>query len=406
MATHAMRMDAMLRDSELSVVRALRDAAMMSLTDLTQVTGLSRPTLSAALDRLSDRGLVDTDARDSSDRRAQRTGRPAREYRFAADAAYVVGIDARADRILVGIADLDGKVVALSENPDTGHLDGAARVRAISQLVRYAARQSSIAPQRIRCAVIAVPGVVSPDGRVLISTDFSDWQGLDVAELISAELNCEVVLDTDVKLAALAEHRMGAAQLAQDLIYFHVGSRVAAGIIIDGSLRRGRHNTAGELSGPNLRLPLAPDGRIRWTTDIDGRSVLQASEAGDPAAAMEIKAIIDGLAEMISSLAQAIDPDCVVIGGPLARAGESLLEPLRTAVALRNGIPISWNLIASGLGDDVKVRGALSHAFDRVSQTVFGIDGVPAPKVTFAVGGDSPQESPPTARRPAVAESV
>lgn len=374
--SHQDRVIGMRRETELRCALALRDGGPAGVSELSRATGLSRPTIDTALVRLIARGLVAPEVRSED---AARTGRPPRLHRFVGEAAYIAGVDARADTTRVAIADLSGLIVARVERDATVGADAAARLQLIAGLVGEALALANIAPRRLRCALVAVPGVVGVDGRVVASEAFVEWEGLDIAGRLEELIGCSVVLDNDIKLAALAEHRWGAARLAQDVLFFHIGSKVSSGMVLDGRLRRGRHNAAGELNRANMHLPLDEDGFLRWSSAPDGRSVLRAAGAGDPDAVAERDAFVEGLATLIALFAQGIDPDCVVVGGPLSQAGDVLLAPLREAVARRTALPFDWQILASALGRDVILLGALSRAYELSSRVVYDVDDAPPP---------------------------
>ncbi|MHC5909260.1 MarR family transcriptional regulator, partial [Streptomyces sp. S6] len=91
------------------VLHALRAADRATLTEVTRVTGLSRPTVEGVVEDLIGAGLVVEEAADVTVVRRQ--GRPARRFRFRAEAGYLLGLDIGAHRVSAVVADLDGRVL-------------------------------------------------------------------------------------------------------------------------------------------------------------------------------------------------------------------------------------------------------------------------------------------------------
>jgi len=378
--SHEDRLEELRRSNTARCATHLRDHGPASVSELARATGLSRPTVEAALLDLGSRGLVTTDEANES----RGVGRPARVSRFHGDAGYVAGIDIGISRIRVVIADLAGEVCAFKDDEDGVHTVGEARLAAISDLLDVALREAGVPRERLLIAHVGITGVVSLDGRLLVSHAFPDLQGIDIAGGLSAALGCPIELDNDVNLAAVGEQRLGAARRADDTLFFLIGKQVSAGLVLDGRLRRGRHSAAGELDAASIRIPLDENGHIIWRSAPTGREVFALAAAGDAAADAEIGAFIAGLADTILVLIQTIDPELVVIGGPVSQAGDRFVAALANAVDRLSSQPVLPRIVASRLGSASIAYGALARAFDRSSDLVYGISGVPMPEIRRA----------------------
>ncbi|GAB6897751.1 ROK family protein [Kineosporia succinea] len=198
---------------------------------------------------------------------------------------------------------------------------------------------------------IGIPGLVDAErGRITHAVNLGvGTGGLDLADRLGARLDLPVVVENDVNAAALgaAEHlRLGHV----DMAYLSIGTGIAAGIVLDGELRRGPHGAAGEIG----HVPLDPSGPLcgcgqhgclesmasgsaiasRWTSRPGselpaGQDLFAAAAAGDPAAQSLRDEVADYLAAGTRMLALTVDVDLVVLGGGVAEVG----EPLRQAVA-------------------------------------------------------------------------
>jgi len=202
---------------------------------------------------------------------------------------------------------------------------------------------------------IGVPGLVDAErGAITHAVNLGvGTGGLALADRLRRRLQLPVVVENDVNAAALgaaAHLRLGRI----DMAYLSIGTGLAAGIVLDGELRRGPHNAAGEighvpvdLSGPvcgcgqrGCLEAVASGSAIaaRWPSVeyADGSqaqgpatALFAAAAAGDPKAVTIRDEVAGYLAAAIRMLALTIDVDLVVLGGGVAEVG----EPLRHAVA-------------------------------------------------------------------------
>lgn len=253
-----------------------------------------------------------------------------------------VGLDVGATKTLGVVVDARGAVVA-EERVDT--VPGPAGVIDTAAGVVDALRRSTGDPLPGTVG-LGIPGLVDADrGLVKHAVNLGvdgDW--FAVRDLLAARLGVGVRVENDVNVAALgAMARSG----VDDLVYLSIGTGLAAGLVLDGRLRRGRHGAAGEIG----HVPVDPAGTrcqcgqrgcletvasgsglaAAWPSDDvpPAQAVFAAADAGDARAIAVRDAFVTGLAEAVRLLALAVDPDVVVLGGGVAHLG----EPLRAAVA-------------------------------------------------------------------------
>lgn len=356
----------------------LRDGGPTTATDLARTLEISRTSVENALAQLQDAGLV-ADAQPLPGRGA---GRPARHYGFSASAGLVAGVDVGVHSVRVVLSDLAGVVVAHERAPGLDPDDDAAtQLNAVVAAIDAAVAAVQTPHGGLRAVGVALPGIVDDAGRVVASVILTAWPGVDVARLLQDRLGCPVVLDNGVRLAAVAEHHLGAARLVDDVLYLSVGARIAAGIILDGRPRRGPHNAAGDIGRLAFRGIDEDTGQIAWHTAESGEEVFALAESGHADARAELTGFIDELARGIATLAMTIDPAVVVIGGGMSLAREALLAPLRSAVMRRIRIPVDLPIVAARLGGEAAAHGALVFAFIRCAEDVTGLPDLPPPPI-------------------------
>ncbi|HEX7351040.1 ROK family protein [Brachybacterium sp.] len=346
-------------------VVALRDAGTaMTLAELAAATGLSRPTVDAVLEDLAGTSTV-TPAPAAASGSA---GRPARRFRFDPSSAAVAGLDLGAHSIRCLITDASGQVLARAEVPSAGTDPLAALERAVDA--------TGITPDAIG---VAVPGILAPDGRIARSLAVPALDGLDLAGTLAARLDRPVAVENDIKLAALAEHHLGPA--ADSIVLLQLGHRISVAVVLAGVILQGAHRLAGELgSQRGMRWTNSSQrGRLTWSTGDDARELIERAADGDPAAAAEIEEFCAQIAPRLATVLLTVDPERVVVGGGLSRAGETLLAPLRRAVGRLLMTEHPPELVPAHLTTDGALVGALGRGFAHGSSRLSGVPDVPAP---------------------------
>jgi glucokinase len=218
-------------------------------------------------------------------------------------------------------------------------------------------------------------------------------------DLMGDRLGMPVVIDNDANLALLAEHRFGAARAARNAAMLTIGTGIGGGLVIEGRLYRGTTGAAGELGhiviqadGPRCQgncpnrgcveslasgtaiareglaaAERAPDsalGRARAAGEaVDGTLVTEAALEGDETAREVIALVGRRSGVALSSLANALEPDVVVIGGGAIKAGDLLVEPARRELAARALPPMNRTPVAAAeLGPEAGMIGAATMA--------------------------------------------
>lgn len=358
------------RLNQAAVLRALRDASPEepTLTELVRATAVARATVESALAGLFGRGLVAEAARPAEGPR--QLGRPAKRYRFRAEAGRVLGLDIGVHNALALVCDLEGEVLGVRRASLGPQLTPAQRVAAARALARRALRGTARDAGPVRSTGVATTGIVAADHTVALSAVMPGWAGTDLAAAFEESLGARVVAGNDSKLAALGECWRGGAAEAQDVVYIHVGRRISAGILLGGKVLHGRHGAAGEIgvlpgSGWHTAHERIAAG---WGNP---ETLFEAVRAGEPDAVSALDDFATDLVQGVAATVLTVDPDVVVVGGGLSRAGEPLLAPLRARLAELCLFPIEVR--ASVLGDQAAAHGAVRLALDEVDRELYGV---------------------------------
>ncbi|MBT2282847.1 ROK family protein [Paenibacillus polymyxa] len=386
------------------IMDALITQGTMSRADISRQTGLSKPTVSLAVEHLIDRNLVrEMGPADNAQ------GRKATLIRFNETAYYVCGIDIGATRIRIALSDLNGEIIAYRTYPmvvqEAHEPAQATMLELLRSHMNKLLDENHLNWDQIQCIGFGIPGVVLPDsGR--IHRIVAPLAGLEQAfslESLSGAFPCEVILENDVNLAALGEYRSGAAAGYPLFVFFSIGTGTGAGIMVHGQLLRGLGGLTGEIAemlvdARRLEEVLSADGLMQLAKDyLDQHDeLLEAADTGanvsldvvaddlhrhltpeklfEAARSGEVEAldILQQYSQMIASALRQISvvlaPDLIVLGGGIGGNGDVLLPLLRQIISEK--FPVQPQLICSKLGEQAVVTGAVQVA---IQQTMLNL---------------------------------
>ncbi len=332
------------------VIAVLRTLGRTSQADIARTTGLSRTTVSTLVAQLKGSGLVfevDGKAPDT------RGGRPGVQLVLQDPSRAVVGIDFGHSHVQVAVADLLHNVLAERMcELDVNHrakdaLDASAR------MVDEVLGEAGVERASVNCAGIGIPGPVDRvRGTVGSATILPGWLGLRIAAEMEGRLGLHVEIENDANCGALAELTWGAGRDCSNFAYIKAATGIGAGLVIDGRLLRGASGTAGEIghstldeagllcycgnrgcletvaSGPAI-IRLVSDGH-QETLSL-GR-VIELATQGDIRCRRAISDAGREIGVAVAGLCNLINPERVIIGGLLSRAGDLLLQPIRDMI--------------------------------------------------------------------------
>jgi len=374
----------------------------LTAAQLKELTGLSRPSVADLLQRLGDDGLV----RVVGEAGAARRGPNARLYGLVADRAHVAAVDVRTGSVSFALADLAGATVGHAELPVTGGEGGedgkgagdpvARTVAALDEALRGAGVTA------LHTVVVGAPGMIDPaTGALGRNTALPAWHAR-VPAALQRHLGVPVLLENEVNLAGIAEHRLGAARGRDTFVLLWLGHGVGAAVVLDGRLRRGAsggtgeigflpvHGTAGlpsatacdhgfhSLAGGAAVCALAREHGLQAPPydPADGaraaETVVRTAAAGEAGAGGE--AFLDELAGRIAvgvaAIASVLDPGCVVLGGEVGRAGGRALAD-RVAGRLAGISPLATEVLCGTVEGSPVLGGGLLTALDAARRELF-----------------------------------
>ncbi|MFF3765429.1 ROK family transcriptional regulator [Streptomyces sp. NPDC001922] len=364
------------------VLHALRNGEPATLADLARLTGLSRPTVEGVVDGLTGTGLVTEAA--PPEEPVRRQGRPARRFRFHAEAGHLLGIEIGPRRVAALLADLSGRVTGSAAREVPVSAPAEERLAQVRATVSGLLRRAGVPRGSLRAVGVGSPGIVETGGGVRLCTALPGWTGLPLGRRLRRSFRCPVLVENDANAAAVAEHWQGAGTGTDDLVFVLAGLSPGAGSLIGGRLHRGHGGAAGEIGALHLLgREAAPEEMLSTTgtplPPLDEGAVARVFEraaAGDARAREAVERFLRRLVHDVAALVLALDPERVVVGG-WAAGLDGVLEPLRRELGRYCLRPPQVAL--SRLGEAAVATGALRLALDHVEEQLFAVQApVPA----------------------------
>ncbi|MFJ7208868.1 ROK family transcriptional regulator [Streptomyces sp. NPDC098789] len=358
------------------VLRALRAAESPTLTDLTRLTGLSRPTVEGVVEGLIGTGLV---VEAEAEEGARRQGRPARRFRFRAEAGHLLGIEIGSHRVAALLSGLDGRVIGAGTKEVDESASADERLDRVRATVADLLRRAGVPRDSLRAVGVGSPGIVEADGTVRLCTALPGWTGLPLGERLQRSFRCPVQVENDANAAAVAEHWKGTGRDTDDLVFVMAGLSPGAGSLINGRLHRGFGGAAGEIGALHLlgrdvtpeRL-LSTNGEPLHPLDEQAvAAVFALAKRGDEGAMAAVERFIQRLVHDVAALVLAMDPELVVVGG-WAAGLDGVLDPLRRELERYCLRPPRVAL--SLLGEAAVATGALRLALDQAEEELFAVE--------------------------------
>jgi predicted NBD/HSP70 family sugar kinase len=345
--------------SDEHVLRALMTQRRATRAELAVATGLSKPTVSESVRRLSAAGVVV----DTGERTTGR-GRIGTYYGLPATTGCALVVSIAPEGIVAEAVDVYGSVVARSQAEVSRSPGAGAVARALERVAGEVAGECA-GPLRV-AAVSAADPVDRQSGRLVELPDAPFLVGtLDPPAVLADLVDGPVTVDNDVNWAARAEHGR-----AVDFVYVFLGEGVGAAVVSDGEVRRGHAGLAGEIAhlptvGPGgVAMPFtevfaALDLRRPGSTAIDVPALLAAAEAD----ATDLARAVCGVLAAAVALA---DPEVVLVGGPWGRHPAVLAAIAHEFARAPRHVPVE----AAAVDDEPALAGAHATALEQLRDAI------------------------------------
>lgn len=366
-----------------------RSPAGLSRVELAQIVGLSPQTISNISRRLLDQDLIYEAGKEGTG-----PGKPRTMLRLNSAGMYAVGVHLDPAVTTFVVLDLVGAVVKHSLIKTPAGTDPGAVIDTIAAEIKQLISASGVDPARIAGLGIASPGPIDlEEGTVVDPPLLLGWDRVPLRDALAAATGLTTIVDKDVTSAAVAETWAGGPSGAGSFVFMYMGTGIGCGIVLNDEVVRGTSGNAGEIGhiivdpggapcdcgmGGCIKSSCIPQVLVAQAVEagvLDGPvdavtgPALQESFAALCAAAgagdQKAQDIIDHsavlVARAVSTVANALDVDRVVFGGPFwtglsQRYLERIPELVREGSATRKIHEIE--VVGTGVGEDVGAIGA------------------------------------------------
>lgn len=308
---------------------------------------------------------------------------------------YSIGIDLGGTGIKAGVVDENGKIIAKVSCPTGVERGPEAVIRDMAKLCFDAAEKAGVSMDDIQSVGIGLPGIYDRATNMVPFCTNLGWHQVPVVDEMHKYIDKPVYIDNDATVAGVAEAYAGISKGVKNSVFVTLGTGVGGGIIIDGKPYSGTHGVGSEIGHmiivaggepctcgnrgclerycsataiirmareavaehpESLIMQMAEGSSVK----INAKIVIDAARENDPVACEVYHRYIVNLGQAIANLINFFDPEVIVLGGGVSKAGSFLLDAVRAEAAkycLYKALPHSRIELAK-LGPDAGIIGA------------------------------------------------
>lgn len=276
---------------------------------------------------------------------------------------YRIGIDVGGTGIQVGIVNEKFQIVAEQSIVTQTDIPFEEQVQHIANCVKQVLSQYKLSLEEIESVGVGIPGIASAKTGEIINCTNMGWHHVPFRDEFARHISRPIFIENDANVAALAESVAGVSAGTSSSVFITIGTGIGSGIIINNRIWSGSHGIGGELghvifdlngipctcgnhgclerycsatalirmgreaagANPNSGLMKAVNGNLSL---IEAKTVIDCARAGDPLAKSIYRTYIRYLSQVIASVINLIDPEVIVLGGGVSKAGDFLLDPI------------------------------------------------------------------------------
>lgn len=273
---------------------------------------------------------------------------------------YGFGIDVGGTTVKVGFFETSGKLLDKWEIKTNTANGGEAILPDIANAIEEKLSKEGIAKDEVQGVGIGVPGPVLSSGVVTICVNLG-WKNVDVAGTLSKLTGLEVKVGNDANVAALGEMWQGGAKGSRDVVMVTLGTGVGGGIIVDGKMVAGATGAGGEIGhlvvdpqeeeacncgqhgcleqytsatgvvrmAKRKLAAVTDETSLRKFENLTAKDVFDEAKAGDKVALEIVEDVCNILGTTLGKIACVVNPEVIVIGGGVSRAGQILIDTVQ-----------------------------------------------------------------------------
>ncbi len=276
-----------------------------------------------------------------------------------------IGIDVGGTGIKVGAINEKLEIIATGSIPTQIDIPFEDQIQRIAECVTSVIQSGAhpISLDEIASVGVGIPGIADRDGNIIKCTNMG-WNHVPFRQEFTKYLDKPVFIDNDANVAALAESVSGSSAGTSSSVFITLGTGIGSGIILNGRIWNGHHGIGGELGHTIMELDGVPctcgnrgclerycsaTALIRMAREtvsqhpesailemangqpekINARIVFDAAKEGDPIAEKLVRRYVCYLSQAIANVVNFLDPEIILLGGGVSKAGDYLLNAVR-----------------------------------------------------------------------------
>ena len=273
---------------------------------------------------------------------------------------YGFGVDVGGTTVKMGFFETDGKLIDKWEIKTNTSDNGKCVLPDIAQAIDNKLAQEGISKSEVEGVGIGVPGPVRSDGVVNGCVNLG-WGVVNVSEGLGSMTGLKVKVGNDANVAALGEMWKGGAMGCSDVIMVTLGTGVGGGIIVDGHVVAGYNGAGGEIGHITVNndeiepcncgqygcleqytsatgivrmakrklAKTAEETSLRNFAELTAKDIFDEAKAGDEIALHLVDELGEILGSALSNMACVVNPEVIVIGGGVSKAGQILIDTIQ-----------------------------------------------------------------------------
>ncbi len=308
---------------------------------------------------------------------------------------YVFGVDIGGTTVKLGLFDVEGKLLDKWEIPTRIQESGSYILPDIAESIQKKLNEKKIEFKEVAGVGVGAPGPVDAQGVVHKAVNLG-WGVFSIRETLEKILEIPVMAGNDANVAALGEMWKGGGQGSSDLIVVTLGTGVGGGIIIGGKMLTGATGAGGEIGHihvedaetekcgcgnmgcleqyasatgitrlANRKLQSSSKDSVLRSGEVSAKTVFDAVKAKDELAMEVAEEFGKYLGECLAAIACVVNPEVIVIGGGVSKAGEILIDyikPHYEKKVFHGSRNVKFSLAT--LGNDAGIYGAAKLVLD------------------------------------------
>lgn len=308
------------------------------------------------------------------------------------DRKYAIGIDLGGTTINGVVLDYEGNIIFRHTIDTKSELGEKIVLERIIKIINYVIKKSKVSNNNIKGIGIGVPGPLDIKRGIIISNTNLPFRNFNIVNPIKDHFKVPVYLDNDANVAAIGEYKFGAGRGSKNMIFITISTGIGGGAILNGKIYRGKSSNALEIGHMTLKedgpkcncgnfgcvealssgtaiskkarteLNKGKVSSLKKLNKISAYNVFQEAKNGDSLAQKIVDEALEYLGICVSNIITVLDPDTIVIGGGVSKAGDIIFNKINKVIKERC-FEVMWKstkITKASLLDNSGVIGAAS----------------------------------------------